>query len=150
MIKLFNLELIIKQPSCIVKSLCLQLVKVYHMILVYLPLTGMIMQLLMLTFVFLFNHGRVFSKLKPLYIRIKITFFELLLQRKLSEYDTLKLFSLAGFLVQVQQFSRLLGKFEVWVSYEAVCNIFDQFFCLILLNEIQSFARLTEYRIYDY
>ena len=46
----------------------------------------------------------------------------------LSEY-TIKLFNLAGFLVHVQQFSRLLDKFEVCVSCEAVWEIFDQFFC---------------------
>ena len=48
----------------------------------------------------------------------------------LSEY-TLKLFNLAGILAHVQQLSRLLDKLEVWVSCEAVCDIFDQFFCLI-------------------
>ena len=48
----------------------------------------------------------------------------------LSE-NTIKLFNLAGFLVHVQQFSRLLDKFEVWVTCEAVWDIFSQFFCLI-------------------
>ena len=47
----------------------------------------------------------------------------------LSEY-TLKLFNLEGFLEHIQQFSRLLDKFEVWISCEAVCDIFDQFFYL--------------------
>ena len=51
----------------------------------------------------------------------------------LSEY-TIKLFNLAGFLAHVKQFSRLLDKFEVWVSCEAVWDIFDQFFCLIFLK----------------
>ena len=41
----------------------------------------------------------------------------------LSEY-TIKLFNLAGFLVHDQQFSRLLDKFDVWVSCEAVWDIF--------------------------
>ena len=48
----------------------------------------------------------------------------------LSQY-TLKLFNLASVLAHVQQFSRLLKKLEVWVSCEAVCDIFDQFYCLI-------------------
>ena len=47
----------------------------------------------------------------------------------LSEY-TLNLFNLAGFLAHVQQFSRLLDNFQVWVSCEAACSILHQFFCL--------------------
>ena len=50
-----------------------------------------------------------------------------------------------AFWAHVQQFPRLLDKFEVWVSCEAVCDIFNQFFCLIFLNGIQPFARFTEY-----
>ena len=38
---------------------------------------------------------------------------------------------LVGFLAHVHKFSRLLYKFEVWVSCEAVCNVFDQFFSLV-------------------
>ena len=50
---------------------------------------------------------------------------------------TLKLFNLAVFLAHVQQFPRLLDKFEVWVSCEALCDFFDWFFCLIFKNELQ-------------
>ena len=39
-----------------------------------------------------------------------------------------------AFWAHVQQFSRLLDKFEVWVSCEAVWDIFNQFFCLIFLK----------------
>ena len=53
--------------------------------------------------------------------------FLLSYQRKLS-------FIRAGFLEHVQQFSRLLEKFEVWVSCEAVSGIFDQFFLLDFLK----------------
>ena len=67
------------------------------------------------------------KKLKPLAISTKMIFIELLLS---SEY-IIKLFNLAGFLVHFLQFPRLLDKFEVWVSCEAVLDIFDQFFCLI-------------------
>ena len=38
------------------------------------------------------------------------------------------------FLAHVQQFSRLLDMFDVWVSCEAVCDIFDQFFWLIFFK----------------
>ena len=63
---------------------------------------------------------------------MKMIFIEILLQQKLSFIKVYtQLFDLAGFLAHVQQFSRLLDKFEVWVSCEALCDIFDQFFCLI-------------------
>ena len=47
----------------------------------------------------------------------------------LSEY-ILKIFILAGFLAHVKKICRLLDKFEVWVSCEAHCDIFDRFFFL--------------------
>ena len=74
-------------------------------------------------------------------------FFELYFSEScpLSE-STIKSFNLAGFLAHVQQFSRLLDKFEVWVSCEAVCDNFDQFFCLIFLNGIQSLPDLLNTR----
>ena len=50
-------------------------------------------------------------------------------------------------MAHVQQFSYLLNKFEVWVSFEAVCNILDRFFSLIFQNEIQSFARLQSLKL---
>ena len=54
-------------------------------------------------------------------------FIELLLQRKLSfigVYTYVINFNLAGFLAYVQKFSRLLDKFEVSLSCEALCVIF--------------------------
>ena len=51
-------------------------------------------------------------------------------------------------MAHVQQFSRLLDKFEGFFC-EAVCDIFDQFFCLIFQNGIQASARFTEYQIYN-
>ena len=101
------------------------MVKIDHVILVYQLLTCKIVQLWTLIFVSWFNHGRVFVKFKPLN---QMNFIELLLQRKLPfiRVHTLKLFNLAGFLAHVQQFSSLLDKFEVWVSCEAVCDIFEQ------------------------
>ena len=77
-------DIISKQTLFTVKNPLLQLVKIYRMILVYLSLTGKTVLLWMLTFVSWFNHGRVFYKFKPLNIRIKMIFFELLLQWKLS------------------------------------------------------------------
>ena len=81
-------------------------------------------------------------------------FYWALLQRKLSfilsEY-TFKLFILVGFLVDVQQFSCILDKFEVWISYDqAVCNIFDQVFCLIFKMEFNPLPDLlnTEFNNY--
>ena len=78
-------------------------------------------------------------------------FYWVLLQRKLS---LIRVYTQVNYLIwrvwaHVQQFYRLLDKFEVWISCwcEAVCNIFDQFFCLIY--GIQPFARFTEYRIYN-
>ena len=59
-------------------------------------------------------------------------FIELLLQRKLSFIRVYnQVIQFGGFLVHAQQFSRLLDKFEVWVSCEAVWDIFNQFCCLI-------------------
>ena len=76
-------------------------------------------------------------------------FYRAFTPAKVVIYQSTHASDLAGFLVHVQKISRLLNKFEVWVSCEAVCNIFDRFFSLIFQNEIQSFARITEYRIYN-
>ena len=126
------LNYINKRPSFTVKNPHLQLVRIDHVISVYLPLTGKTVRLWTLTFVSWFNHGRVFNKFKPLNIWIKWFLLSFYSSESchLSEY-TLKLFNLAGFLAHVQQFSLLLDKFEVWVSCEAVCNIFYWFLCLI-------------------
>ena len=63
-----------KHPSLTVKNLRLQLVKMDHVILVYLSLTGKTVRLWTLTFVSWFNHSRVFNKFKPLNIWIKMIF----------------------------------------------------------------------------
>ena len=76
-----------------------------------------------------------------------MVFIELLLQRKLSFIRVYMQVIWWGFLAHVQQFSYLLNKFEVWVSFEAVCNILDRFFSLIFQNEIQSFARLQSLKL---
>ena len=124
MLLMFN-----EQLSFTVKIPRLLLVKINLVILVYLPLTGRTLRLWTLDFVSWYNHGQVFSEFKPLNIWI--------VSYHLSEY-TLELFNLAGFLAHVQQFSRLLGKFKVWVSCEAVSDIFNYFFCLISYNGIHS------------
>ena len=54
---------------------------------------------------------------------------------KVVIYQSINASDLAGFMAHVQQFFRHLDKFEVWVSCEAVCNIFDQFFCLFFFLE---------------
>ena len=60
----------------------------------------------------------------------------------LSEY-IVKVFNLEGLiLAYVQQFSRLLDKFEVWISCEAVCDIFDQFSVLLFKVEFNSLPDL--------
>ena len=98
------------------------MVKINDVIPGYLSLTGKTMRQKIVTYVSWFNYGRAFKKFKPLPVSTKIIFIEFLLQRKLSfiRVYTLKLLNLAGFLAHVQQFSRLLDKFEDWVSCEAV------------------------------
>ena len=70
---------------------------------------------------------------------------------KIDIYQSMHASNLAAFWRQRwrQKCSRLSKKFEVWVSCEAVYNIFDRFCCLIFENETQPFARLTKYRIYN-
>ena len=69
---------------------------------------------------------------------------------KVVIYKSIHASNLAGFLARLQKlFPLLLNKFEVWVSCETVCDMFDQFFSLISQNEIQHFARFTEYRIHN-
>ena len=97
------------------------------------------------------RNGRVFNKFKPLNIWIKsVVFIERFTPAKVLIYQSTHASDLGGFLTHVQKFSRLLKKFEVCVSWEAVCNIFDRFFCLIFWNGFQPLARFTEYWIYNY
>ena len=63
-------------------------------------------------------------------------------QAKVVIYQSIHASGLAGFLTHVQQFSRLLDKFEVWVSCGAVCDIFDQLFCLIFKMELNPLPDL--------
>ena len=75
----------------------------------------------------LLENGRVFNKFKQQNMWIKMIFIELIYSSenwRLSE-------CLAGFLVHVQKFSRVLNKLKVMVSSEAVCDIFDLFFSFI-------------------
>ena len=61
------------------------------------------------------ENGRVFNKIKKALNVI---------------YQSIHASDLADFLTHVQNFSRLLNKYEVWVSCEVVCDIFDRFFRL--------------------
>ena len=97
-----------KQPSFTVQNPRLQLVKIDYVISVYLWPTNTILPQKII-----YTYGCVFTKFKSQPILTKMNFIELLLHRKLSLSEcTIKLFDLAGFLVHVQQFSRLLDKFE--------------------------------------
>ena len=57
-------------------------------------------------------------------------------------YQYIHASDLVGFSAHVQKFSRLLNKFEVWVSCEAVCDIFNRFFCLIFKIEFNPLQDL--------
>ena len=60
-------------------------------------------------------------------------FFWALTPAKVVIYQSEHLSDLAGFDARSEIFPRrLLNKFEVWVSCEALCDIFGRFFCLIL------------------
>ena len=69
------------------------------------------------------------------------------LAAKVVIYRSIYASDLAGFSGHVQKISRVLNRFKVWVSYEAACDIFDQFFSLIFQNEIQPSARFTKCQI---
>ena len=72
-------------------------------------------------------------------------FIELyILQRKLS---FIKLCTQVN-LVDVQNVSSLLNKFEVWVSCEELCDVFVPLFLIYFFkNGIQPFATFAEYWI---
>ena len=136
-----------KLPSFTVKEPCAQLVKIDRVISVYLSLTGKTVWLEIITFVSWFNHGRVFIKFKPLNIWIKWFLLSFYSSEgcHLSEYK-LKLCTLAGFLAHVKKFSRLLNKFEVWVSCEELSDIFIGFSVCFFKTE---FNPLSNYWILD-
>ena len=106
-------------PSFTVKNPRLQLVKIDHVISFSLSLTDTIVSQKVITY------GRVFKNSTHFLYQSKWFLLSFYSSEScpLSEY-TIKIFNLAGFLAHVQ-FFRLLDKFEVWASCEAVCDIID-------------------------
>ena len=54
---------------------------------------------------------------------------------KIIIYQSIHASDLAGFSTRVRKISRLLNKFEVWVSCEAVCDIFGFVFLFDFLKK---------------
>ena len=115
----------------ILKNSRLQLVKINHVISNYLSLTDKIVRLWTLTFVSwctIMVESSVYLNNWIYESKCFLLSFYSNESCPLSEY-TLKWFG--GLSGARPAISRLLDKFEVWVSCEAACYMIDQFFCLI-------------------
>ena len=123
----------------------MQLVKIDHVILLYLSLTSTALWLWIITFVSWckpwIKNGRFFNKFKPLKILIR-WFLLVLTPEKVVIYQTIKESNLAGFLASkslkfgfvVKQFATFLIGFSVW--YLKLNPLPDLLYTRFTINEI--------------